>query len=204
MRFALLLPAAIALLSCIRAQAQAQAETGKPDAAFITATRSGRFFFKMVPTAGQPAHGAAFEVLADGSLKELWQVSGWYARELFLSEDGRSLVRLEPRNPGRSVSKTDLALAFYNEGALVREYHTAELVKDGKKVLPGKHTYDWLAPVWVTLTDSRKPDGTSRVERDREAEPVLDAAGIFKLKTCDRIVYQFEASTGRLVKRTVY
>ena len=107
MRFALLLPAALALLSCVRAQAQA--ESGPPDAAFITATRSGRFFFKMVP---QPAHGAAYEVLADGSLKELWQVSGWYARELFLSEDGHALVRLEPRHPGRTVSKTDLALAY--------------------------------------------------------------------------------------------
>ena len=171
--------------------------------AFITASHSGRFFFKMVPDAGAAGHGVAFEVLANGDLKELWRVEGWYSRELFFSDDGRTLVRLQPSHPGRSVSKTDLAIAFYKDGTLVREYHTADLVKQTDQVRRGRDSYLWLAPAWVTTTDSRKADGTSRVERDPEAEPLLDSAGIFSLKTIDRIVYQFEAGTGRLVKRTV-
>ena len=169
-------------------------------AAFITASRSGRCFFKMVP--GSPAHGEAFEVLADGGLKELWKVTGWYARQLYLADGGRTLVRVEPEPPGRGVSKEDLAIAFYQDGELVREYHTADLVKQPDAVRHGRTSYAWLAPAWVTVTDSKQANGTVRVERDPEAEPMLDAAGIFKLKTIDRMVYHFEASTGKLVKRT--
>ncbi len=176
---------------------------GPAPVAFVTVSYSGRFFFKMVPETAGAAHGAAFEVLADGSLKELWKVEGWYARQLFLSDDGRTLVRLQPSHPGRTVSKTDIAIGFYKDGALVREYHTADLVKQTDKVRHGQDSYAWLAPAWVTVTDSRKPDGTFRVERDPEAELLLDGAGIFRLKTIDRILYQFEAGTGRLVKRTV-
>ncbi|MDB6073949.1 MAG: hypothetical protein JWO89_1589 [Verrucomicrobiaceae bacterium] len=171
--------------------------------AFVTASPSGRFFFKMVPETNGKGHGSAFEVLSDGSLKELWKAEGWYARQLFLSDDGRVLVRLDPSHRGRTVSKTDLAVAFHKDGVLIREYHTADLVKQPDKVRHGKDSYLWLAPLWVPASDSRKPDGTVRVDRDLEAEPLLDAAGIFRLKTIDRIVYQFEADTGRLVKRTM-
>ncbi len=196
MRYLLLLASCLLLPAFVTVHADEP-----PPAAFITAARSGRCFFKMVP--GSPAHGEAFEVQADGSLKELWKVTGWYARQLYLAEGGRTLVRVEPEPPGRGVSKDDLAIAFYQDGELVREYHTADLVKKPEAVRHGKTSYAWLAPAWVTVTDSRKTNGTVRVERDLEAEPVLDTAGIFRLKTIDRMVYHFEASTGKLVKRTV-
>ncbi len=189
------------LLSCLFAALAFNLPAEEP-AAFIAASRSGTSFFKMVPGVAQrPASGAAYTVLGDGSFKEIWQVSGWYAREVFISDDGRTLVRVMPLHPGRTPTKSDLALAFYRDGELVREYHTAELVKDAQQTKFGREGYNWLAPAWVTVTDSRRPDGTSRVEHDTEAEPQLDAAGIFRVKTIDRIVYHFEAATGKLVKR---
>lgn len=199
MRFVLLFIPCL-LLPFLGARAEDTTD-GQARRAFITASRSGRYFFKMVP--GSPAHGEAFEVQADGVLQELWKVTGWYARQLYLAEDGRTLVRVQPSVPGSAVAKTDLAIAFYKDGELVREYHTADLVKKPGAVRRGNGSYLWLAPAWVTATDSRQANGTSRVERDPDAEPMLDTAGIFKLKTIDQIVYQFEASTGKLIKRTL-
>ncbi|MDB6139234.1 MAG: hypothetical protein JWO94_2306 [Verrucomicrobiaceae bacterium] len=202
-----------ALLACLLFQAPlAWAGPDTVPAAFITASYSGRFFFKMVgglpnghaspqPDGGS-GHGESFEVLEDGALKQLWAVTGWYARELFLSDDGRTLVRLESLHPGRTVSKSDLAVVFYRDGVMVREYHTADLVRQPDRVRYHASGYVWLAPLWVPVADSTKADGISKVARDPEATPVLDSAGMFRIKTIDRIVYQFEASTGKLVKRT--
>lgn len=190
------------LLPCLFAALVSTLSAAEEPAAFVVASRSGAHFFKMVPGAAEsPASGAAYAVQGDGSFKEIWRTGGWYARQVYLSDDGRTLVRLSPQHPGRAPTKTDLALAFYHDGELVREYHTGDLVKDPKQTKFGREGYDWLAPVWVTVTDSRRPDGTARVERDAEAEPQLDAAGIFRVKTIDRIVYHFEAATGKLVKR---
>jgi muconolactone delta-isomerase len=191
--------------------AQAQAKDGL--AGFFTVSKSGAYLFKMVQgktheadgktVVDQSAKGTAYALQADGTMTELWSVNGWLLRPIFLADDGETLVRLVPSHTGRKASKTDLAIAFYKHGELVREYFTGDLVKQSDAVKASRAGYSWLAPVWVTATDSRKADGTSRITYDREAEPLLDGAGIFRVKTIDGITYQFEASTGKLLKRTV-
>lgn len=115
---------------------------------YVAAGMGGTTYFKMIPrTDGKWGEGIgiAYRLRRDGSDEELWRTDGWYSFEVFLSYDGEYLVAMGPWNMGSEPSKEDLAVAFYHKGKLLRQYSTADLVKDKSKVPASVSHYMWLA-----------------------------------------------------------
>ena len=88
-----------------------------------------------------------------------------------------------PWNRGHEPKKGDLAVAFYKNGKLLKEYSVIDLVEDKNKVIATVSHYFWLDR-----------------ELGSEAERKLDWNNVFYLKTIDGIIYQFDATTGEIKK----
>ena len=126
---------------------------------FVVTSEYGQSFFKMIPSKGKwqenkyvttkEAFGVAYSIDEEGNLKELWKTSGWYSSELYLSLDGQFLVRMGPWNKGHEPNNSDLAVAFYKNGNLLKEYSVIDLVKDKSKIQPTTSHYFGL-PEWTS------------------------------------------------------
>jgi len=173
------------------------ADMPAPPRAYVTAGPWGEIYFKMLPSAKdrwnqRDGQGIAYRVRADGPDEELWRTEGWYSFEIFLSHDGRHLVAMGPWNSGNEPSKEDLAVAFYRDGKLLKQYSTAELVKDRSKVSRSISHYRWLARDSEYLS----------AKKDPEAQLRLSWENTFRLKTCDGIVYEFDVTNGEIKKKS--
>ena len=102
------------------------------------------------------------------------------------------LVAMGPWNEGTEPKKEDMAVAFYREGKLLKQYSTADLVKDKSKVLASISHYRWLA---------RDVDRMAEGKRDPDAELRIIGVNTFRLKTCDAITYEFDLTTGEIKKK---
>lgn len=170
----------------------------------ITTSESGSVFFKMVPPKGhveddkyvidrQP-FGVAYRVDEDGKMNELWRTKDWYAFEVYLSNDGRHLVRMGPWSDGKEGAAEDLAIAFYEDGKLLKEYSTADLLKDKKAVKTTVSHYRWRAPAHI----SDLPGG----DADDPIGPIrLDYDGVIQLRTSEGTVIRFDSNTGKILDR---
>ena len=98
---------------------------------------------------------------------------------------------MRPRNGGSEPKKQDLAVAFYRQGKLIKQYSTADLVKDKSKVRKSLSHYMWLA------RDAELMKSYS--ERDPEAELRVFPNNTFRLKTCDGLVYFFVRQSGEWI-----
>jgi hypothetical protein len=105
-----------------------------------------------------------------------------------MSFDGQYLVKMGPWNSGREPNNGDLAVAFYKNGKLLKEYSVVDLVKDTSKVEATASHYFWLA----RYLRNKKP------EKGPENDLRLDAQNVFHLKAIDGIMYQFDATTGEI------
>ena len=125
--------------------------------------------------------GAAYQLRENGELAKLWAVKGWYDFEVFLSNDGRFLVRIGDWPEGDKPSKDHLAVAFYDSGKFLKSYSTADLVKDPSKVFPSISHYRWM---W-------RSDETGTPELASESKT-------FSLTTTDGHEYEFDLETGSI------
>jgi hypothetical protein len=116
---------------------------------YVVTAGDGIVYFRMFPRPRQGNHsdgfGIAYRIRDDGGDVVLWRTQGWYSTEVFLSHDGYSLVAMGPWNGGSQPTKEDLALAFYRQGKLIKQYSTADLVKDNSKVTRSLSHYTRLA-----------------------------------------------------------
>jgi hypothetical protein len=187
----------LALIVLLITCGTSSADSPAPPTPRVMVSASGRYFFSILPPhwndkgqiTRQPL-GTAYELQDNGSFRTLWRVTGWYAFQCFLSDDGRYLVRMGDWAFGHEPSKEDLAVAFYDRGKLLREYSTAELVKDKTKVVTTVSHYFWLASEAARF-------GPGRDEKHYEPPPTLDDDK-FLLKTCDGIEYRFDVTTGKI------
>ena len=160
----------------------------------VTTSPDGRCYFLMIaPQTGKEANGVAYQVARDGSNEELWRTDGWYSSMVFLSEEGSYLVRLNPSVLGHKPSPNDLAVAFYKNGSLLKKYSTADLVKDGKKVVATVSYYRWMAA--DVEKENQLVNGGKAPGSDLEPK-LLWWEKTFRLKTCDNISYVFDITTG--------
>ena len=187
MRTAFRLPALLYLVLA----AVALADRPATPRAHITASRDGRFSFRMIP--GHPklwdestAYGVAEEITRDGTARELWRTKGWYAQNVHLSDDGNYLVRMGPWNDGPGPRPDHLAVAFYAKGELLKKYFTADLIKDHSRVLRSVSHYEWLA----------EAGSDTAYEAIR---PKLDWDERFTLTTIENIRYKFDITTGEIL-----
>jgi hypothetical protein len=185
------------ILWCVFATAVCSlwADMPAPQIPYVTAAPGGEAYFKMIPSPDGKwgdGFGIAYRLREDGTDVELWRTKGWYSHEVFLSVDGEYLVVMGPWNRGHSPNPEDLAVAFYRRGTLLRQYSTAQLVKDGSKVFTTASHYRWLA---------RDLERYTKVKKDPESELRIIWKNTFRLKTCDGILYDFDITTGEIIKK---
>jgi hypothetical protein len=186
------------LLACLMAITSLLADSPAPAVPLAFTSDSGSdVLFTMVPPkfdksykVERDAFGVAYRVSADGSLKEIYRTKGWYSFQVFVSRDGRYIVRMGPWSVGHEPAKDDLAVAFYKDGKLLKEYSTAELVKDKSKVIATTSHYFWQAP-------SPVDDGVSENMR-LKIRLHLDYTNTFDLHTIDGLTYSFDVTTGKI------
>ena len=160
----------------------ARADSIRPAYPYVTASVDGRYYFKMVP---DPKHnlewdthgsGTMFEVSADGQDKPLWNISGWYAYATYVSYDGKYLVRMGNWPPGEPSGK-HLAIAFYENGKLVKSYSTVEILKN----------------------PANAPKSVSHYQFLKETIGFKSYDYNFRIKTVENIEYTFDVTSGRIV-----
>jgi hypothetical protein len=186
----------LAILSCALAMTASSllADSPAPQVPYVAVAPRGAAYFKMIPREAKwgDGFGIAYRLRRDGSDEELWRTDGWYSFEVFLSYDGDYLVAMGPWSIGHEPSKEDLAVAFYRRGKLLRQYSTADLVKDKSKVRASVSHYMWLA---------RDIERFPETKKDPESELSVSWDNTFRLKTCDGIVYEFDMTTGEIKKK---
>jgi hypothetical protein len=192
----------LGLIIALSTAGNLRADTPVAPFAFVAPSWSGMYYFEMIPPQWNAAkdglldngHGVAYQLLRDGSRKELWRTAGWYSGRVFLAEGGVFLVRLEPVIDGHHVSQGDLALAFYKNGVLMKQYSTADLVRNPEKVVSTVSHYYWLA----SDVQRVRSEGTGGKDLDADAEPRLLLNSTFRIKTCDGLVHVFDVTSGNL------
>ena len=183
-RFALL----VLVYAAVVAHADQKAE---PRPLLFTPAEGGPVVFAMVPGAFPrvmgDSFGIAYRLAADGRMEELYRTSGWFSFRVYVSVDGRYLVRLEDTQDGHDPNSGHVALEFYESGRLLKRYTTLELVKDQSKLNHSKSHYSWVAfPIGPGLT-ALEP----RLDYDR-----------FVLTTVDGLTYDFDTFSGRIRSTT--
>lgn len=135
--------------------------------------------------------GTAYHLKHDGSTKKLWQIQ-WYAYKVYLSVGCEYLIRMGDWAVGSEPEKTDLAVAFYKKGKLLKQYSTADLIKNKQSVKPSVSHYLWQA------NDDNYPA--------LKSEWFTGSAGIysgtFQLITIENILYSFDVTTGDIIKKS--
>ena len=154
-----------------------------------TFSKNGLYVFWMVPDRTEDeshsqqsdekyqAFGEVYKVNRDKTFTQKWTIKGWYAYQVYLSNDGKYLVRMGDWALGCGVSKSDLAIAFYKEGKLLKSYSTYDLVKNNNSIECTMSHYMWLEEVNMEYENN-----------------------IFTLKTLEGITYHFDVETGEIVK----
>lgn len=120
--------------------------------AYIAAAEEGRYFVSLVPPyAKEPdwhivlrkPYAAVFEPQPDGSFKELWRVNDFYSFQVFLTYDAKFMIAIGPWNTGDKPDKDDVALSFFQDGKLIQQFSTADLIDDPKAVSVSVSHYEW-------------------------------------------------------------
>lgn len=167
------------------------ADSPAPPRSFVTTHPYCSCYFIMIPekiildesaqtSTRTPAFGKAFRLNDDGSSTLMWEVSGWYSFENYLSWDGRYLVRMGDWPQGKSVSKDHMAVTFYDKGKELKQYSTADLVRNPQKIQRTISHYFW--------------------QSGGPTYPRIEYKNNFLLKTIDGYVHEFDMETGELIK----
>lgn len=154
-------------------------------------TANGDMYFTMLPSQSGTGSlydgswngsGVAYHLRGDGTSVELWRTEGWYAFATHLSHDGHYLVREGDWAFGIEPDTSNLAVAFYRDGKLLKRYSTAELISDKNSVDRSFSHYIW-----------RSYEG---------GYPYLDYDNRFYLRTIEDVFFVFDTTTGELIERT--
>ncbi len=159
---------------------------------WFTTSPDRRTMFKMVPARFEEkgddyvkirdAEGHAYSMDQDGTLKELWKVHGWFTWQGYLASDGKHFVRMGPWASDQE-NLSDLAIAFYQQGNLLKEYRVNELIQNREAISFSVSHYQWQPEIQT------KPNGF-----DSEEES-------FSLVTADKSIYIFDIKTGGILRK---
>lgn len=183
----------IAALFAVCAPLTAQADQERTPRPRVFAATEGHVAFAMLPPPYDEktglfkpgGRGIAYVLQKDGSLKELYRTEGWYAFEVFLSPNGKYLVRLGDWHR-RAPAKDHLAVAFYRDGKLIKQYMVLDLLKDPSKARATVSHYFW------------RPDEAGDGPKPELADWDLS----FSLQTVDGWEYVFDLKTGTIKRES--
>ncbi|RBP46118.1 hypothetical protein DES53_102504 [Roseimicrobium gellanilyticum] len=195
--------AACTLLFLFCAAPFAVADQPAPEFRHVTTAQGGRCFFKMIPekwhyennrpVKEKEAWGVAYELDENGEFVELWRTEGWYASEVFLSDDGRYLVRMGVW-PTISEKFDDVAVAFYDRGKLLKSYEVRDLVKQPHRIEFSASHYEWR-PEQQTV-----PNGIStELFPGSFLQSDYLQGDYFHLVMIDKTAYRFDLATGNIL-----
>jgi hypothetical protein len=180
----------------------AVADQPAPEFRHVTTSQGADCFFKMIPekwryennrpVKEKDAWGVAYELGEDGEFVELWRAEGWYASEVFLSDDGRYLVRLGVW-PETNEEFTDVAVAFYDRGKLLKSYDVRDLIKRPHLIEHSVSHYRWR-PEKQTV-----PNGITRDPTEWYFGNDYRQGEYFHLVMIDKTAYRFDLTTGNII-----
>ena len=101
----------------------------------------------------------------DGAFKELWSRDGRYARDMFLSDDGRYVACIESWPEGRSPN-SDVVIAVFEEGRFMKGYGPSDILRDLKSVQYSVNHYLWVVS-WPPIFGNRNAVYFTTIERVR-------------------------------------
>ena len=120
------------------------------------------------------AKGTLYEVRS-GKDKVIYTVSGWYSYRVFISNDGKYLIRMGDW-PSGTPKAEDLAIAFYVDGQQKKSYSTLDLLKEPSKVPRSISHYRWLESV----------------------NPSYMPEQMFSVVTVEKVTITFDITTGEI------
>ena len=184
------LPTIMALAVLVTMAMRGLADSPAAPRPWVATSERGDFFFKMVPpkwkkegdryVVEREPFGVAYKISEDGDFEEVWRTEGWYTFEGYLSEDGRFFVRFGPWASDQE-NHTDLAIAFYDRGKLLKEYQVKELIRKPDFLEDSVSHYVWRPAIQT------KPNGFY--------------GGTFHLVMIDKTSYSFNYETGEILIR---
>ena len=167
------------------------ADSPEVHTAWMTTSRDGVYLFKMVPaetkwendklSVKRQPFGVAYSLSENGDLNEVWRAEGWYSPEGRISDDGKYLVCFDPWASDYK-DYTDVAIAFYDQGKLLKKYQVRHLIKDTGALDRSTSHYIWR-PVRQTEPTGFVPGMPSR----------------FHLVMADKTAYVFDVTNGDIV-----
>jgi len=161
------------------------ADKEKVNDQYSVTSPNGKYIIELIPSAnfGEAGKGFAF-AKADPQRKDtLWHID-WFAKKVFLADDGSHLIRFGPWARDKK-GLGDIAIGFYKNGKVVKQYLVKDLVKDKKSISATVSHYTWES------CDSAVVSGLSKDFKT------------YSLVTTDRIIYVFNTSTGKIIKKKV-
>ena len=149
------------------------ADTPAPNVESLTLSPNGQFSIRMVPDEGWggygPGEGIVFEKSAPVD-REIWKVN-FYSSEVILADDGRHLIAFGPW----AMDMTDLAVSFYEEGRLLKEYRVLDLIDPDKVQRTVSHLF-WKEADNVSASRLSEDQKTFTVRMIDGTERVFDVA----------------------------
>lgn len=147
---------------------------------YVTSSEYGRYYFKMLPKNKEIKQdtGICYRVTPTNEDIILWKTSGWYSHNVYLDNTGKYLVRTDNWGEGRSFTENDLAVAFYENGNLIKKYSIKELVKNTTPSQMGVFDPDWRVKEFFNYKTNQ-----------------------FTLKTIENIEYVFSIISGEIISK---
>ena len=172
--------AALCLLSLFLIGTTGYADSIAPNREYTASSDNRRFYITMVPSEPyeQKGSGQAFEA-GKQPAAVVWEVD-WFARKVFLANDGSHLVRKGPW--ASKLDLSDLAVAFYRNGSLLKEYAVVDLLNNPHTIMRTASHYFWLSQ------DRNKLFG------------FIEDNTTFTLTTIEEKTYLFDVETGEILQ----
>ena len=163
----------------------------------VFTSRHGNCYAKSVPAELYGQQGSTRIFVVQAGVDRLVQTYGWYAQQLFLECNAAAagapaavaVARIGPWHRGRRAVASDLAIAFYHGGKLVKQYSTLDIAGSPDNVSASvshfrvfEHTdgYHWRSgngyAFHVRTTDGRRlafDAATGERLQLAESDPVL-------------------------------
>jgi len=179
----------IAIVFAVAPQPALMADDEEQPVNWVPTSVNGDFFFQMVPptrrkegdkyTVYREPSGVAYKISKEWKSQELWRTQGWYTFKGYLSTDRQYFVRFGPRAIDKK-KHSDLALAFYDNGKLIKQYEVRELIKKPDLLEESEYNYMWQPQV------QSEPDGFK--------------GKTFHLVMIDKTTYTFNYTTGEILE----
>jgi len=151
--------------------------------AYVAASEDGKCFASAVPPLADKSdwrvilrkpYIAINKCQEDGSFKEVWRIENFYSFRVFVTNNARFLVALRPLYWGSNQSPEKVAVSFFRDRKLIREFSPADLLVDPKKTWFSENRYDW------------------QDHSDRQYPRLKD--DLFEIKTADGGIARFQLS----------